>query len=466
MASRADAATLRRSETLNETTQDERARAKAPRDHPSRAELAGEVHARPFASLQAPLRASHLALLSGETGADAERRHVAALCARFEAEAPAEGATHFLADLGPLRLKWERHTEFSTYTLFRQGPAEPGEDLFARPALEHLPQDWLDGLPGELMVGMHLVFLAQDPDGSTSEDLPPTPDGDALAGGRMAGGAGTAWVDFRFKDDGFGRVLIYDRGLKPRQAGRLVQRLLEIETYRMMALLALPQARRTGPELSEADYALMDITRRLAEIDALEEQRRLLDELTGVSAAIERISAATDYRFGASRAYYALVQRRIAELREERIEGFQTSGEVMERRMAPAMRTCESVARRIDALSGRLTRASHLLRARIEIQLEAQNRDLLASMDRRARLQMRLQETVEGLSVAAISYYLASLIGYLAKGLKVGGVAVNPDLATALSIPVIAVLVWLAVRRVRRRVARASDSEERPESSD
>ena len=447
---------------MGEATGPEKRLAGGLRDHALRAELAGEVHARPFAQLQAPLRGSHIAMLSGETNAETDRGRVADLCARTGVPPPAADATHVMVDLGPFRLKWERHTEFSTYSFFRDdGDAGVAErELFADPVIGLVPRDWLESLPGDLMVGLHVRVLQLGAQAPGPANLPAGMQGEHLAGSRMSGGRGSAWVDFQLGADGFGRVLLYDHGLRPRQAGRLVQRLLEIETYRMMALLALPLARRHGPDLSRAERGLTEITRRLTEIGALEEQRQLLDELTELAASIEGISAATNYRFAAARAYYTLVQRRIVELREERIEGYQTIGEFMERRMAPAMRTCEAVGQRIETLSGRLTRASQLLRARIEIQMEAQNRNLLASMNRRARLQLRLQETVEGLSVAAICYYVASLVGYLAKGAKVGGVAVNPDVAVAVSIPVIAVLVWVGIRRLRRRLAHAAENEE------
>jgi uncharacterized membrane-anchored protein len=180
----------------------------------------------------------------------------------------------------------------------------------------------------------------------------------------------------------------------------------------------------------------------------------MLARLTDLAAELERTAASTNYRFGAARAYYALVEKRIEELRESRLEGYQQFGEFMDRRLAPAMRTCEAVAKRMEELSERLARASQMLRTRVDIQLEAQNRDLLHSMDRRARLQLRLQETVEGLSIAAVTYYGVGLISYLAKGLKSGGLTVPVELVQALAVPLVAVSAWLVVRRIRRMVNR------------
>jgi len=422
------------------------------RDHPLRGALNAEVHSRPFAPLQAPERVSHLALLSGEGAAERERRHVAALCESRGVAGPAGHANHFIADLGPFRLKWERHTEFSTYTFFLNGPFSDAP--FAGHAVDLVPGDWISGLPGELLVAVHLDLLPSDtpePDAALLQQLFGH---DSILGSLVSGGAAALWMDFRVREDGFARILLHDRSLKPRQAGRLVQRLLEIETYRMTSLLAFPAAKRHSSGLAAIGERLTGITGRLAEIAGTGGERELLDDLMELASEIEDVAAATNYRFSAARAYYALVLRRVEELREQRVEGLQTIGEFVDRRLAPAMRTCEAVAERLETLSRRVARTSQLLLTRVDIQLEQQNRDLLQSMNRRARLQLRLQQTVEGLSIAAITYYVASLIGYLAKGAKEAGFPISPELATGASIPLLAILIWLGLRRLRRHVAR------------
>ena len=126
----------------------------------------------------------------------------------------------------------------------------------------------------------------------------------------------------------------------------------------------------------------------------------------------------------------------------------------MERRLAPAMATCQSVAARQADLSTRIARRSALLRTRVDIELERQNQELLTQMNRRASLQLRLQETVEGLSVVAITYYGSQLVQYLAKGLQKSLVpALLPEIAAAVSIPAIAVIVALGIRRMRKALA-------------
>jgi uncharacterized membrane-anchored protein len=217
-----------------------------------------------------------------------------------------------------------------------------------------------------------------------------------------------------------------------------------------MALLALPIARRLAPQLLAMERALAALTEHIGRNDGTDE--KLLGDLTRLAADVERSLAASQYRFGASRAYHDLVRARIAELRERRLPGIQTIDEFMTRRLAPAMATCASVSQRLRDLSERVAQASGLLSTRVEIAREQQNQALLASMDRRARLQLRLQQTVEGLSVAAVSYYVVGLVGYGAKALKAGGLSVDPDLAVGAAIPVVVLLVAWAVRRVRHRL--------------
>jgi uncharacterized membrane-anchored protein len=278
-------------------------------------------------------------------------------------------------------------------------------------------------------------------------------DGNILIGGNLGGGAAVAVTDFRIHSDGFSRFLVQDRSLTPWRAGRSIQRLLEIDCYRMMALLALPVARDLGLALTRYERELAGITAAMVNIQQ-DDEPKMLDRLTSLEAEIERRYTENLFRFGASSAYYRIVQQRIAELREERLSGLQTIQEFLERRLSPAMNTCEAVAARQESLSTRVAHASQLLSTRVQITREGQSQELLASMDRRAKLQLRLQETVEGLSVAAVTYYVVALVGHIAEGAVSAGVAIEPRLVMGASVPVVALLTWLAVRKVRRLATR------------
>ena len=423
-------------------------------EHSLRRSLAGEVHARPYEQIAAPVRASHLAIVHDGLSAAEERTFLNEVLAIHGAEAPADSTNHFTRDLGALRLRWERHTEFSTYTFLR---FDAFEAPFAEPALALVPVEWLERLPGKVMVATHLVVERTE---RGPDDIAQLFDGNPLVASRVVGAAAEVWADFRLHADGFGRLWVRDRGLTRGQTGRVLQRLLEIETYRMMALLAFPPARQAGSEMTAMDTTLSAIVTELADPEVDQNDRELLERLTGLAAQAERLDATTSFRLGAAQAYWAIVNQRIDDLREERIPGLQTIREFMDRRLAPAMKTCESAAERLQILARRVARAGDLLRTRVDIALEEKNRDLLRSMNRRAHLQLRLQETVEGLSVVAISYYLLGLVQYGAKGLKGTGLPVDPDIAALVALPLILGAVMLGVRRLRRALAGPHDDED------
>ena len=425
-----------------------------PADHADRLTLAHEVHARPPVPVEAPARATHVAVLIDSAERERELQHLSRLCEQHGLEPPAPGTTQFSVTLRPgLRLKWERHGEFSSYGIHASG-AEP--EPFAAPAAAQLPPGWLAGIPGATVAALHAsVQRMEAAPGPAAADLAAWFDGNAIAGSEVADGAGVACTDFRTREDGFARVLLLDRSLTPNQTGRVLQRLFEIESYRMMALLALPIARRQSPRILAIERALAGLTDGIASGKAdHDSDEALLHELTRLAAEIESGLAASQFRFGACRAYADLVAARIAELRERRIPGLQTIDEFMTRRFRPAVATCQTVSQRLHDLSERVAQASGLLRTRVEIARERQNQDLLASMDRRARLQLRLQQTVEGLSVAAIAYYVAGLIGYIAKGGAAAGLPLDPEIAVGASVPVVVVLLYLGLRRMRRRLKR------------
>ncbi len=244
--------------------------------------------------------------------------------------------------------------------------------------------------------------------------------------------------------------------MTPVRRGALAQRLIDIETYRTLAMLALPLAMRMSARCRRIENRLADITYAITDTKTRDEQA-LLSQLTDLSAELEADAAGSLYRFGAARAYDGIITERLNALNEEQIPGQNTWRGFLQRRAAPAMRTCRSVEERQANLSRKLTRATTLLRTWIDVEVEKQNRDLLASMNNRARLQLRLQQTVEGLSVAAVSYYVVGLIGYLAKGSDLFGIHLKPEIVTAVAVPLVLLGVWWAVRRIRRSHAERAD---------
>jgi len=416
-------------------------------EHPLRDTLDKEIRARPYINLSMPERITHIAVLSGEDGASAERAHLARLCEKFDVAKPLDTATHFVSQMGPFRLRWERHTEFSTYTFFRN---EPCEEPFEHPVSDLVPREWLSNLPGQVMNAVHLELENHTTPQRNPIEIARYFEGHTYVGCEVAGGCALLWTDMRVHEDRFVRILMRNVSMSERQAGRVVQRVLEIETYRIMALLGFPLAREASPRIRAVDEALAGVAARMSDENSRETDSHLLDELSGLAAEIEAVSARNSYRFGATKAYYAIVQQRLAELREGRLQGLPTLSETIERRMAPAMKTCDHTSMRQHSLSQRVSRVASLLRARVEVELEKQNQEVLNTMNKRAEIQLRLQETVEGLSVVAISYYLVGLLGYAFKGAKASGLPINPDMALGVAVPVVAVAIWTGLRKAKK----------------
>ena len=421
-----------------------------PANHPLRIQLNDEAHARPPELLVAPIRLSYLAMFSDTAAREGGFGAVCALAERYGVAPPSKGANHYSADLGPFRIKWERHTEFVRYKFIVSGA---GPEPFDDPAITAVPADWLAGLPGQVMVATHVALLPPDPDEAsplaTARRLFP---GTVIVGSAVSSGAAAAFADFRVRLDGFSRLLLQDRNMTPAQAGRVVQRLVEIDTYRIMALLALPVAQALAPEIARCEQEVAGITAAMVTARDPDEPV-LLERLTRLAAEIDSRQSDNLFRFSAAFAYDELVLRRIQELREARIPGLQTFQEFTERRLAPAINTCRSVAGRQEELSRRVARATQLLATRVSVTRERQNQSVLEAMNRRVRLQLRLQSTVEGLSIAAVTYYIVGLVGYAAKAFKAAGGHIDPELTMGLSIPVVAALMALGLRKMRRAVA-------------
>lgn len=422
--------------------------------HPLRAAVLAELHARPFFPATTPRRYLHVAFLTDPAHPNAAREGVEAFCGERGVAGPAPGAKHHRVELGGAVLRWESHAEFSTYTWDLPStelapgllPFQPPALTFASP-LSQIPQ------PGPLLVAVDLHLVTD-----TAEDfhLEVVFDPASLARSDVNDGAAEIATDFKPDPSGFVRILVRDRGLGTEAAGALVQRVLEIETYRLLALLGLPQAQRLGPDITRIEAQLARMTGEMRHSEGLVGNARMLDELVVLAAELEAGATASLFRFGASRAYHDIVKLRLSTVREQPIPGFPTWQQFLDRRMAPAMRTCAAVEARQADISAKLARAADLLRTRVNVEVEQQNRDLLVSMNERTRLQLRLQRTVEGLSVAAISYYVASLVHLTAEGIHQSGIdhqlgfALNPGFVTALAVPVAVLFVWNVVRRIRR----------------
>ncbi len=345
---------------------------------------------------------------------------------------------------------WERHGEFSTWLKYDTDTslsAATKADLgFCK--IRTADFDWLTDAPGEVFRSVEISVLPYEP---KPAQLQKVIDLTQAVCCDVFDGAARIWSDFRMHEGGAGRIYVQDKGLENDEASRLLQTLIEIGHYRKLALLGFPVARNLMDWLKEAEARLAALTSDMASQSASQEQ--LLERLMALSAEVEERVNAVSFRQGATDAYARLTEDRLISLRETRVAGFSTMQEFIERRLQPAMRTCEAASRRLEDISTRIGRVSDLLRARISISLEVQNQGLLKSMNVRAKLQMKLSGLVEGLSIFAVGYYIFSLVKYMIDPL------LDPHLAHLLYAPIIAVILGLAWVFIHQRKKSIGHSE-------
>jgi uncharacterized membrane-anchored protein len=414
--------------------------------HPLRAAVLGEVHARPFTPLPTPARVLLFAFQTGAEAAQADRAALKEFCERRGLAAPRASEKHHRVTFGATTLRWEQHSEFTTYTW--ELPAEPGGAPFHPVASSIATPMGLVKQPGPVLaaIDLHLVESAAPIQPERVFDRA------SLAVAENSDATALYATDFQADPGGFVRILVVDRGLGAERAGALVQRLLELETYRSFALLGLPEAQRLSPSIGRIERRLAEVTEQMRMTMELADNRHLLDELTALAAELEAGATGSLYRFGASRAYNEIVHLRLQTIGERKVGGLPTWTAFLARRMAPAIRTCVTTEERQANLSRKLARAANLLRTRVDVALEHQNQDLLKTMNTRTQMQLRLQATVEGLSVAAITYYVIGLFGYVIKGAHDAGlIRVETSYVTAVFVPCAAAALWWVVRRIRMR---------------
>lgn len=420
-------------------------------DHPLRYPLANELHARPFPSLDAPCMAAYLAIKQPKDAAArdraADRAHLIALLDRYGAPHPQPDATHYFGKLGRYTLKWEQHTEFVTYTAFEDGLSDkPFDDA----GFDVFPEDWLDAAPGVRVTSALIRVDVRKRGLNISDKIKDWFVAESLAVSSVLDDTAVIAGDFRIDPAGHMRFAIFvnaDTGA--RRIGRIVQRVCEIETYKSMSMLGLARVREMGARMGALEADLSGLVGEMSSQGVQPEHT--LESLLAISAELENLIAKSTFRFGATGAYEAIVNQRIEVLREARFEGRQTFAEFMMRRFDPAMRTVKSTQDRLQAMAGRAVRAAELLRTRVDVERSAQNQTLLESMDKRADLQLRLQKTVEGLSVVAISYYAVNLVLYVLGPLSKGA-GISKVIMASIATPAVILAVWWMVRSIRKRM--------------
>jgi len=408
--------------------------------HMLRAAALGEIHARPHPILNSPRVVLHLGFMT-EAGKTVDLAVLAELCRTRNAHLPADKARFHDFTWGDGTFRWESHSEFSTYAWDCKAPRQ------FRGAIENHPFGSGFQPPGTLISATRVEIRKLTP---SNRKLLLKFDPESLCINVLDDDLSLIATDFRQDRDGLTVFLILENNLSDSRIGYLTKTLIDLDTYRTLAMLGLPLAQNLALKMDKIELELARLTAAIRDAAASGGQE-LLKEITSLAAELEADAAASLFRFGASRAYGNIVDERIETLGGGKLVGSKELGGFLKNRLSPALRTCQSIEERQANLSRKLARAANLLRTRIEVEIEQQNRALLGTMNRRAKLQLRLQQTVEGLSVAAVSYYLVGLFYYVIQAfagwLPLG---LTPKTVTGAFVPFAIFFVWWTVRRIRK----------------
>ena len=433
-----------------------------------------ELHARPYIKLGNNLRTFHFAYLIKDNDEIKAWKHLNKyLISEGFQKLPKEHYKYWVAENENLIIRYECHTEFISLTLIYPNTILSQKkkipNLFDDEFLSKLPTQFLENFPGKHFLSTW-IEMASSAYNYQPIDVEKYFFHDNFSGSNVAEDGANVFISFKtdssnFIGSGFRRVFIQNKNLRTRRTGRLLQRIVELETYQVLSLLGLSQVRTETANLSYLEKKITEITKSVSgkakknlvnKSNTNQNYQNDLNELSYVVAKIEEIASSTNYRLSATSAYYKLVEQRIIDLREERLKSFQTHNEFLSRRLQPAIRTCEAFSRRLESLAVRAQRADNLVRTQIELSIQIQNKNLLESMEVRARAQLRLQETVESLSIVAITYYVVGLLSTLVEPISFEKMFISKSVFLSLSVPIILIIIWYLAKMVRKKIKKIS----------
>lgn len=332
-------------------------------------------------------------------------------------------------------LRFERHTEFVSLTFL--GQKRPSPDTLRL----------IGTCSGRQLAGSR-VLIRPEFDQSCHDLFT----GDRLYGGSSVTEGIQVATDFQVGADAMVNYVVTGFFIDPATRGLTVKWIMEMEMYRMAALLGLPEIRRATTELGALEHAAAEATRDLSEAD----DDNLGQAITSIADILSRVAVLREslrYRIAASRAYNGVVEARLESLAEQRFNERRTLKAFVDSRLTPAISTINAFDARLNQLDVAVRQTMSLARTRLDFVNQEQSAKLLMSMETRARQQVHLAQAVEGLSVAAITYYAVGLIGYILKGIPGDSlIGIYDPVIVAVSIPTIAILVWRATRAARKKI--------------
>lgn len=406
-------------------------------EHDDRWLIHAETHARPVPPVAGPATIRRVAFMSADRGRDLAllQRQMAELAKISNRDPGAARQLEFARD--GHTVIWEMHNEFATLTW----KSTLGET--------HI---WPEGIGLELHRGMALVSATRidvvDDDSIDAARLAQMAENSLCHSAIYAGQARIA-TDFVPDADRFVSFVVAARRCGAQRRGVIVRRLLEIETYRCFVLLGLPVARQVGGSVQGYEQNLAAIMSAIGEGSTPAAHQTSLEALHTLSVEVGQTVEATSFRFAATQAYGQIIAERLARLGETPIGESTTIQRYLDNRVQPALATCRAMEKRLRELGTKVQRSIELLDATITVSIQTQNQEVLDTILSTAQSQYRLQETVEGLSIIAISYYALGILGYFAEGLH-GLLPVDKPVLLTILAPVVILVVFFGIRRLRR----------------
>lgn len=416
-----------------------------------------ETHARPYLNLPVPCTVAHLLYWKGDSQSTAMLELAKNLAERHGVTPTGLQNTFFEYACQNYHIRFEQHTEFDTLTIAQS--LETDTPAFSVYPLSIIDEAALASIDAQVLVKTHL-HIALEPEDVHEIKLEVARQFSDINGETLVYGAyvmerrAQVYTDFRLDAQGNSRYYAVSHSMNSTDAGRLITRLIEMENYRILALIPMKQARAASKELTGIDARLAQILTAISdnadEADAMAQHRRL-NELLEIAKVVESHRNNLSSRFSASGAYYQIVQFSYDKLHEEKLGSLQRLQTFVERRLGPAVRTFDSMHSRLEDISHRIDRIAELLRTEINVQMQLQNSAMLAGMNNSAKMQLKMQKTVEGISIVALTYYAISVLGYL-----IGIFVHNETKYTVMGILVlpIAGLIWFVQRKLVRRLER------------
>jgi len=412
--------------------------------------LYGEFHRRYPITLSPGDCVTHIVLHKPDGSLEANLEDLKRLCVDADIETPKSDVFQYFKSTTSLAINWEHHNEFVSYTFYARSPHRKSF-IQINPMTQFT--NWGASLSGELLTAVHVEVIKC----SKKENLHKPPKSvftnSPVAGGSVCDGHAMLWSDFHIYEDGFSKIAVMDNGLGPHRSGRLVQRLLDVETYRILAMLGFEYAERIKSEVTKLEFALSSLKETQEKSTSEDVDKTRLYKLLDLSAQTDDLQTKATPRKEATRAYTRLVYQRFEELNEERIQGAQRLSNFLRRRFLPSMDSSETTYERLAALTFRIQREAALLRARLDVSQQELNTQALLAMDRRMQLQLKLQQTVEALSIVAISYYAIGIFTVFAKAVPLSHQYIFAIHLTAWSAPFIILAVYICLRRARQKIA-------------